>query len=123
MHEREDFNLEYTFHKKGWGYEKWLVNNDLYCAKILYFESNKRCSWHYHKIKTESFFVQTGKIIVRYSWEDDLKHSKDKLLIEGQSFHVPVGLRHMIIAIETANVLEVSTRHFEEDSYRLLRGD
>ena len=25
-------------HPKGWGYEKWIVNTDKYCGKILFFE-------------------------------------------------------------------------------------
>ena len=36
---------------KGWGYEKWIVNTDEYCGKLLFFNKGKRCSWHYHKIK------------------------------------------------------------------------
>ena len=36
---------------KGWGHEKWIVNNEMYCGKILFMEKNKRCSWHYHKSK------------------------------------------------------------------------
>jgi hypothetical protein len=43
------------FVKKGWGSELWLVNGDLYCGKILRFNKGKKCSLHYHKLKTETF--------------------------------------------------------------------
>ena len=43
-------------HKKGWGYENWLVNTELYCGKILHFNHGKQCSLHYHKIKDETFY-------------------------------------------------------------------
>ncbi len=33
------------FHPKGWGYEKWLVNKEEYCGKLLYFVKGKRGSW------------------------------------------------------------------------------
>ena len=48
-------------HPKGWGYEKWIVNNDLYCGKVLFFERGKKCSWHYHKVKDETFYVKVVK--------------------------------------------------------------
>ena len=38
-------------HKKGWGFEKWIVNNEFYYGKILHFEKGKRCSFHFHKLK------------------------------------------------------------------------
>ena len=47
---------------KGWGYEKWIVNNEMYCGKLLFIEKGKRCSWHYHKIKDETFYLQSGLI-------------------------------------------------------------
>ena len=43
---------------KGWGYEKWIVNTDEYCGKLLHFIKGKKCSWHYHKLKDETFYLQ-----------------------------------------------------------------
>ena len=43
------------FVPKGWGFEKWIVNNEEYCGKLLYFAKGKRCSWHYHVLKDEVF--------------------------------------------------------------------
>ena len=54
---------------KGWGHEKWIVNFPEYCGKLLYFEKGKRCSWHFHKIKDEVFYLQSGKLIVKYGNE------------------------------------------------------
>jgi quercetin dioxygenase-like cupin family protein len=58
---------EIKFVSKGWGFEKWAVNTDKYCGKLLYFAKSKRCSLHYHKLKDETFFVHSGKIKVYYS--------------------------------------------------------
>ena len=41
----------------------------------------------------------------------------------GDSFHVPVGLKHQMIALEDSELFEFSTEHFEEDSYRVIKGD
>ena len=57
---------------KGWDYEKWIVNCDQYCGKILHMVKGKRCSWHMHKIKDEVFYVQSGKIKIYYGWSDML---------------------------------------------------
>jgi mannose-6-phosphate isomerase-like protein (cupin superfamily) len=110
-------------HLKGWGSEKWIVNNESYCGKILYFKSGKKCSWHYHKLKRETFFVQSGQLLVKFSYDDELEKADEVILFPGDSFEVPQGLRHQMLAIEETFLIEFSTQHFEEDSYRIEKGD
>jgi quercetin dioxygenase-like cupin family protein len=116
-------SLEIKFVPKGWGFEKWIVNKEQYCGKLLYFAKNKRCSWHYHKIKDEVFYIQSGKIMVKYSRDDNLKNAKEIILERGDNFHVYTGLRHQMIALEDTELFEFSTQHFDSDSYRILKGD
>ena len=116
-------SLETKFVPKGWGFEKWIVNCDKYCGKLLYFVKNKRCSWHFHKIKDEVFYVQSGRLLVKYSHEDDLERARETVLEQGDSFHVPVGLRHQMIALQDTEMFEFSTQHLDEDSYRVIKGD
>jgi len=108
---------------KGWGFEKWIVNNDEYCGKLLYFVKGKRCSWHYHVLKDEVFYIQSGKMLVKYSDEDDLKEAKEVILERGDNFHVYRGLRHQMVALEDTELFEFSTKHLDEDSYRIVKGD
>jgi mannose-6-phosphate isomerase-like protein (cupin superfamily) len=108
---------------KGWGYEKWIVNCEEYCGKILHMVKGKRCSWHMHKIKDEVFYVQSGKIKIYYGWDDMLDMASVATLERGDKFHVPTGMRHQMIALEDTELFEFSTQHFEEDSYRLIKGD
>ncbi len=110
-------------HPKGWGYEKWITNSNLYCGKLLFFEKGKRCSGHYHNIKDETFYLQRGKLLVKYSDGDDLETSNKIILMEGDTFHVYQGLRHQMLALEDTELFEFSTQHFEEDSYRIIKGD
>ena len=56
---------------KGWGFEKWITNSEKYCGKLLYFVKDKGCSYHYHKIKTETFYLQSGAIKLFYGMDDD----------------------------------------------------
>ena len=116
-------SLPINFVPKGWGFEKWIVNNEKYCGKLLFFFKGKSCSWHYHKLKDEVFYVQTGKIKVRYSDEDDINTAKEVLLGPGDSFHVRTGLRHQMTALRDTELFEFSTQHFDSDSYRISKGD
>ena len=118
---RADEPIKYV--SKGWGYEKWIVNNDLYCGKILFFERGKKCSWHYHKVKDETFYVQSGEILLRYGENDDLERSQTINLKPGDKFYVPPGLRHQMTGLADTELFEFSTQHFEDDSYRIIRGD
>lgn len=110
-------------HPKGWGYEDWICNNENYCGKLLYFKKGKKCSWHYHKIKDEVFYVQSGKLLVRYSKQDTIEKCNTITLEPGDCFHVPTGLRHQMEALEDTELFEFSTTHFDEDSNRIINGD
>jgi len=115
--------LPIKFVPKGWGFEKWVVNKEEYCGKLLYFVKGKRCSWHYHIKKDEVFYVQSGKIEVKYSDEDDLQFANSVILEKGDNFYVYRGLRHQMIALEDTELFEFSTQHFDDDSYRVKKGD
>lgn len=109
--------------EKGWGYEEILVNKSLYCSKILHMNRGKKLSWHYHNIKDETFYVENGCVELRYGWDDDIDKSERTTLCHGDTFHVPTGLRHRLIAIENSRVFETSTQHFDDDSIRVIKGD
>jgi len=108
---------------KGWGYEKWVVNKEDYCGKLLFFFKGKKCSWHYHKVKDETFYIQSGKIELFWSSGDSLEEANSIILEKGDAWHVPIGQRHQMIALEDTELFEFSTQHFDEDSYRIIKGD
>lgn len=115
---------EIKFVPKGWGYERWLVNNEKYCGKILWFAKGKRCSYHYHLIKEETFFCASGKVLVVYGPECPLNTKLYEVtLVKGDTFHVLPKLRHQIIALEDSEIYEFSTHHEDSDSYRIEKGD
>lgn len=118
---------------KGWGYELWLVNKKEYCGKLLYFIKDRHCSFHYHKIKDETFYVHSGRLNVEWSMDNDLPqvlkladlpHDRGVVVLEpGDTFHVPVGMRHRMTGLTDTVMFEFSTQHFDEDSYRVIKGD
>ena len=108
---------------KGWGWERWIVNKPEYCGKLLYFDKDKRCSWHYHILIYEVFYLQSGKMLVKYSESDELENATELVLNAGENFHVYRGLRHQMIALEDSELFEFSTQHFDSDSHRIQKGD
>lgn len=114
---------EMNYVPKGWGHELWVVNKPEYCGKLLFFEKGKRCSWHYHKLKDEVFYLQSGKLLVKYGTTDDIEEAEEMILETGQNFHVYTGLRHQILSLEDSELFEFSTQHFDSDSHRITKGD
>ena len=118
-------NKDRTFVSKGWGYEDWIVNKEEYCGKLLFIKKGKRCSWHYHKLKDETFYIQSGRLEVTYGWDDRRTpdFTEKVVLDEGDSFHVPIGMRHQMLGLTDVTMFEFSTQHFDTDSIRVMKGD
>lgn len=124
MHEFFKTNSEIYKVKKGWGYELWLENTPNYCGKLLFFNKNKQCSWHYHLLKEETFYLQSGRVLVTYGWGKDIVNADTVILNPGDKFHVPIGLVHRMKGLLKNNVLfEFSTHHEDSDSVRIEKGD
>lgn len=65
---------------KGWGREVWIANGDLYCGKILEIRKGKRSSLHYHKLKTESFYLRSGRLKLRIKESPDTTELEELIL-------------------------------------------
>ena len=48
--------------------------------------------------------------------------SSEKFLEEGDVVHLKPCIPHKLTALENSSVFEVSTQHFNEDSYRVEKG-
>jgi mannose-6-phosphate isomerase-like protein (cupin superfamily) len=112
-----------VFVPKGWGFEKWITNNELYCGKLLYFVKGRKCSWHFHEVKDEVLYVQSGSVVLKFSDDDSILEADEIVLARGDSFRVRPKLRHQMFALEDTEIFEISTTHFDEDSIRILKGD
>lgn len=108
---------------KGWGREVWIANGELYCGKILEIKKGKRCSLHYHKLKTESFFLREGKLKVNIREPREGAADEEFELLPGDCMDIHPGLIHQMEALEDAELYEFSTQHFDSDSHRLAKGD
>lgn len=107
---------------KGWGHEIIIQNNDKYCGKVLVFKAGFKFSMHYHMIKDETWYVNKGEFI--YRWIDtNTADIIEETLTVGDIVHQPPGQPHQLIAITDGEIFEVSTQHFDNDSYRVFKGD
>ena len=116
-------NKSHILVPKGWGSELWITNNHNYCGKLLKIIKAKKLSWHYHLVKDEVMFCQSGRVKITYGWDKDMSLADDIILEKGESFHIPRELVHRIEAIEDSEIFEFSTTHHDEDSYRVIKGD
>ena len=111
------------FVSKGWGFEKWIANGPEYCGKLLFIARGKKCSWHYHVLKDEVFYVQSGAIELVHGKDDDKSKGKIEILTQGDKFHMPRGTRHQMLSLKDTELFEFSTQHSDSDSHRVEPGD
>jgi len=107
---------------KGWGHEVVIVNNEKYCGKILVFKKDCKFSMHYHIIKQETWYVNKGRFI--FDWIDTETSERHRMgLTIGDVVTIPIGMPHQLHAIEDGEIFEISTQHFDSDSYRIEKGN
>lgn len=107
---------------KGWGEEIIITNNELYCGKLLCFKEGAKFSMHYHMIKDETWYVDEGQFI--YRWIDtETAEVNEQILNVGDVVRQRSGQPHQLEALTKGVVFEVSTEHFDSDSYRVWKGD
>ena len=108
--------------EKGWGYEIWVHNSKDYCGKILVLRKDKRCSLHHHAVKKETFYIQSGKLLMRLV--DEEGNESSFTMEQGDVLEIPPGLKHQFLGIaDITEIMEFSTQHFESDSIRTEKGD
>ncbi len=107
---------------KGWGHELVIVNNEKYCGKILVFKQGFSFSMHYHLIKQETWYVNKGSFL--FTWIDTETGEKKQMDLNlGDVITIPIGQPHQLRAKEDSEIFEISTQHFDSDSYRIWKGD
>jgi mannose-6-phosphate isomerase-like protein (cupin superfamily) len=107
--------------EKDWGWEIWFENCEKYCGKeifVLYALYSSKGKFHYHKKKTETFYVIQGTLKLDYIDKDG--QFRTVLLSERCSFKVEPYTKHRFTAFDSngCNFIEASTYHEESDSYR-----
>ena len=100
-------------HTKVWGKEIWIVNEG-YCCKELILNKGYRCSMHYHKKKDEVFYVAKGSVLMEID-EDAIIGNP------GDWFRIKPFTRHRFTGLSDSVIVESSSHHEDNDSYRLIK--
>lgn len=114
--------MEVRIVPKAWGKEIWMANTELYCGKKLILYGGKRCSLHFHKIKDETFYVDSGRVLMEFGFP-----VVKEIMGAGDSIHISPLVVHRFSGLALDSVIiEISTHHEDSDSYRIegeLSGD
>jgi len=72
-------------------------------------------------LKNETWYIQDGQF--EFQWIDTkIGIIKKEILNEGDSVYIEKGTPHQLISLQEKGVVyEVSTEHFDSDSYRIYR--
>ena len=100
--------------EKVWGREYILENRAEYCFKVLEIKPGYQCSLHFHRLKTESFFVYSGFVRLELKTPDSVR-----ILAPGQSQFIAPGRAHRFSSEAGAVIFEVSTTHSDSDVERI----
>jgi mannose-6-phosphate isomerase-like protein (cupin superfamily) len=110
-----------NFVPKAWGWEEWIANGN-YCLKYLFIRQEHATSWHYHRLKDETFRILEGTLQLLIGWDDNISFAQPKILYPGDCINIPVGLKHRLYGVTDVLLLEVSDHHEDSDSIRLEVG-
>ena len=97
---------------KVWGEEHWIVNID-YCGKLLKLKKMHRCSIHHHKKKTETFYIVKGQVLLELQ-------DNAYMMLPGDAIDILPGQDHRFTGMVDSEIMEFSTHHEDEDSYRTV---
>lgn len=107
---------------KKWGSEIIIHNDEKYCGKLLQFSRGARFSMHFHIKKHETWYVSYGIFNLRYI-DTQTADVHTEVLEAGTIIEIEPGTPHQLIAVTEGGIFEVSTQHYDDDSYRVEKGD
>ncbi|MCB0335649.1 MAG: cupin domain-containing protein, partial [Bdellovibrionales bacterium] len=81
------------------------------CGKKLVLNRGFRCSIHWHKIKDEVFYITKGRVLMEVNGEN-------RVMLPGDKQYIAPGDKHRFTGLEDSEIMEFSTTHREDDSYR-----
>lgn len=107
-----------TVYPKLWGTEREIVTTDHYTGKLLDLNPGNLSSIHRHRVKEETFYVDSGVVVVEWYDERGALRVDVATLTTGQSVTIPPGTYHAFKGLIASRVIEFSTPHHESDVER-----
>ena len=107
---------------KKWGYELWIHNDHRYCGKILFFNKGAKFSMHFHIQKHKTWYVAKGKLLLKGINPKNAEKYETELEM-GDVIEIHKGQPHQLYAIKKSEIFEISTEHFNNDTYKIEASD
>jgi mannose-6-phosphate isomerase len=107
--------------QKPWGWELIWAEAEAYVGKLLFVRAGESLSLQFHRVKDESWYVQSGRAELELGQPGDAVLMRE-VVGPGACFRYRPGTVHRVRALEDTMILEVSTPHLEdvvrlEDAY------
>ena len=114
-------SMQTTFDRreKYWGSIESIVSES-FAGKRMVLQKDGQSSLEFHCHKTESYYLQSGKLKV--GLRVGRGENTSVVLFAGQTFTIMPGLMHMRIALEESVLIEISTRDSDQDSHLVEDG-
>ena len=97
--------------EKPWGYELHWAKTDRYVGKVIHVNKGHALSLQYHKVKDETIFLWSGKILFEIEENGQLVARE---MLPGEAVHVTPPTVHRMTAIEDSDIMEVSTPELDD---------
>jgi mannose-6-phosphate isomerase-like protein (cupin superfamily) len=98
---------------KPWGWELIWAEAEAYVGKVLFISAGQALSLQFHRVKDESWYVQSGKAELQLGDAGD-PILNTEVIGAGSCFRYRPGTVHRVRALEDTTILEVSTPHLDD---------
>jgi mannose-6-phosphate isomerase len=99
--------------EKPWGHELVWAETDAYVGKVLFVKAGESLSLQFHRVKEESWLVQSGRAKLELGSAGDAVLAEE-VIAPGATFHFRPGTVHRVTALEDTTILEVSTTELDD---------
>ena len=97
---------------KDWGTELLIAQTEHYIGKVLTMDPGQSGPLQYHERKDETFYLLSGRAIVRYL--DMSGTLQSRAMSHGEAYRIPPGAVHQVEAVTTCIFIEASTPVFDD---------
>ncbi len=97
--------------QKPWGRELLIEKTDKYAFKEILMVQGTRCSLQSHERKSETIYVDTGKIELEIVAQGK---SHFDVYGPGEAYSIPPGVIHRVKVLEDCRLFEVSTPELDD---------
>lgn len=99
---------------KVWGTTTQIEANGSVEFHRIEFKKDYQCSEHYHSTKSNGFFVEEGRLMIR-TWPENTDIVDTTILNKGDYMEVPAGVWHQFVGLQDGVAFELYWSEFDKD--------